>query len=105
MAGFPGGSRSRVNMAGNNVRNGCATHDDWRVIDDWRAAHRGVLNTFQAILRTRTRGSKTVVGQRHKRRSTIVGKLKRFPSMQLSRMDDVAGPISQRSCRLNATDR
>lgn len=94
MAGFPGGSRSRVNTAGNNVRNGCATHDDWRVIDDWRAAHRGVLNTFQAILRTRTRGSRTVVGQRHKRRSTIVGKLKRFPSMQLSRMDDVAG------CRL-----
>ena len=35
-----------------------------------------------------------MVGQRHKRRSTIVGKLKRFPGMQLSRMDDVAG------CRL-----
>ena len=94
MTGFPGGSRSRVNTAGRNVRNGCAHRDDWCVIDEWRAAHRGVLNTFQAILRTRTRGSKTVVAQRHKRRSTIVGKLKRFPGMQLSRMDDVAG------CRL-----
>jgi len=42
----------------------------------------------------RTRGSEIVVAQRHKRRSTIVGKLQRYPDMQLSRMDDVAG------CRL-----
>jgi len=91
---FPGGSKSRVNRAGNNVRKGSATAEDWHVIDDWRASHRAVLNTFQAILRTRTRGTKTVVAQRHKRRSTIFGKLNRFPEMQLSRMDDVAG------CRL-----
>jgi len=91
---FPGGSKSRVNRAGNNVRNGCATAEDLRVIDDWRASHRAVLNTFQAILRTRTHGTKTVVAQRHKRKSTIFGKLDRFPEMQLSRMDDVAG------CRL-----
>ncbi|MDO8723530.1 MAG: hypothetical protein Q7J31_15075 [Syntrophales bacterium] len=50
---FPGGSKSRVNRAGNNVRKGSATAGDWHVIDDWRASHRAVLNTFQAILRTR----------------------------------------------------
>lgn len=94
MNNFPGGSKSRVNRAGQNVRDLCATLDDFRVIDSWRAAHRGVLNTFQAILRTRTRGTKIVVAQRHKRRTTIFGKLSRFPGMQLSRMDDVAG------CRL-----
>jgi putative GTP pyrophosphokinase len=64
------------------------------VIDEWRAAHRAVLNTFQAILRTRTRGTKITVAQRHKRKSTIFNKLDRLPDMQLSRMDDVAG------CRL-----
>ncbi len=93
-AGFPGGSKARVNLVGNNVRKGCATAEDLRVIEEWRASHRGVLNTFQAILRTRTRDTQTVVAQRHKRKSTIFGKLNRFPEMQLSRMDDVAG------CRL-----
>ena len=53
-----------------------------------------VLNTFQAILRNRTRKTKIVVAQRHKRQSTIFDKLRRLPRMQLARMDDVAG------CRL-----
>lgn len=91
---FPGGSKSRINRAGENVRSGRATAEDLRIIDDWRAAHRGVLNTFQAILRTRTRGSSVSVAQRHKRKRTIFDKLQRLPKMLLSRMDDVAG------CRL-----
>ena len=94
MTKFPGGSKSRVNRAGENVRNRRATLDDFRVIDEWRAAHRNVLNTFQATLRIRTRGTGIVVAQRHKRKSTIFGKLLRLPGMQLARMDDVAG------CRL-----
>lgn len=91
---FPGGSKERVSRAGEAVRENVATSEDLQVIDIWRAAHRSVLNTFQAILRNRTRGTDIVVAQRHKRRSTIFGKLRRFPKMQLARMDDVAG------CRL-----
>ncbi|MFT5326068.1 MAG: putative GTP pyrophosphokinase [Planctomycetaceae bacterium] len=91
---FPGGSKSKVNRAGDRVRNGTASTEDLQAIDDWRAAHRNVLNTFQAILRTRTRDLPITVAQRHKRRNTILEKLDRFPKMQLSRMDDVAG------CRL-----
>lgn len=91
---FPGGSKSRVNRAGENVRNGIASLEDLHVIDEWRAAHRGVLNTFQAILRNRMRGTGITVAQRHKRKRTIFDKLLRLPGMQLSRMDDVAG------CRL-----
>lgn len=91
---FPGGSKSRVNRAGDNVRNTNATDEDVAIIDQWRAAHRAVLNTFQAILRTRTRNTGIVVAQRHKRKRTIFDKLRRFEKMQLSRMDDVAG------CRL-----
>lgn len=91
---FPGGSKERVSKAGEAVRTDSLTNVDFLTIDTWRAAHRSVLNTFQAILRNRTRGTNIVVAQRHKRRSTIFGKLKRFPKMQLARMDDVAG------CRL-----
>lgn len=91
---FPGGSRERVTRAGENLRNQVVTEDDLAVIDTWRAAHRRVLNSFQAILRKRTRGSDIIVAQRHKRKRTIFDKLQRFPRMQLGRMDDVAG------CRL-----
>jgi len=91
---FPGGSKTRVNKAGDAVRNANPTDDDLAVIDSWRAAHREVLNTFQANLRRRARGKKITVAQRHKRKKTIFDKLSRFPNMLLSRMDDIAG------CRL-----
>lgn len=91
---YPGGSKSRVSRAGSNVREDKATTDDLAVIEEWRASHRGVLNTFQAILRTRTRGTNISVAQRHKRKRTIFDKLQRLPGMQLARMDDIAG------CRL-----
>lgn len=91
---YPGGSKSRVNKAGDAVRNNMATSEDLHVIDEWRAAHRSVLNTFQAVLRNRTSGNRIAVAQRHKRKRTIFDKLDRLPKMELSRMDDVAG------CRL-----
>lgn len=91
---YPGGSKSRVNRAGDSVRRGGATAEDDQIIETWRAAHRGVLNTFQAILRNRTRGTDVTVAQRHKRKRTIFDKLRRLPGMKLARMDDVAG------CRL-----
>ena len=91
---FPGGSRKRVTKAGENIRANTATQEDFVVINEWRAAHRPVINSFQAILRGRTRDSDIIVAQRHKRRRTIFDKLNRQPKMQLGRMDDVAG------CRL-----
>jgi putative GTP pyrophosphokinase len=80
-----------VNRAGESVRRGTATADDLSVIEEWRAAHRAVLNTFQAILRERARAKDIAVAQRHKRKRTVFDKLFRLPSMKLSRMDDVAG--------------
>lgn len=91
---FPGGSKSRVNRAGDNVRARNQTSEDLKVIEEWRAAHRPVLNTFQAILRNRTKQTNITVAQRHKRKRTIFDKLDRLPRMLLSRMDDIAG------CRL-----
>jgi len=91
---FPGESKKRVTKAGDNIRKSKATLEDLAVIESWRAAHRNVLNTFQSILRNRTRGKKILVAQRHKRRNTIFDKLQRLPKMELARMDDIAG------CRL-----
>lgn len=91
---FPGGSKTRVTKAGDRVRADLASEQDYAVIEEWRAAHRYVLNTFQSILRNRTRGRSITVAQRHKRKRTIFNKLRRIPGMNLVRMDDVAG------CRL-----
>lgn len=91
---YPGGSKSRVNRAGDAIRKHTATAEDLDVIETWRAAHRGVLNTFQALLRNRSRGKNVIVAQRHKRANTIFNKLDRLPQMALARMDDIAG------CRL-----
>jgi hypothetical protein len=76
---FPGGSKSRVNRVGVNIRNGTSTESDLKVLEEWRSAHRAVLNTFQAILRNRTSGLNITVAQRHKRKSTIIDKLFRYP--------------------------
>ena len=59
---YPGGSKGRVTRAGAAIRGGSASLDDLAVINIWRAAHKPVLNTFQAILRNRTRGTPIVVG-------------------------------------------
>ncbi|MDM5113991.1 hypothetical protein [Aeromonas salmonicida] len=74
---YPGGSKSRVTRAGERIRQKVAMPEDYQVIEEWRAAHRGVLNTFQAILRNRTSGTSISVAQRHKRKMTIFDKLRK----------------------------
>lgn len=94
---YPGGSKSRVNKAGDNIKTGVATQEDYAVFESWRSAHRQVLNTFQAYFRIAVKRNfqeNFIIAQRHKRKSTIINKLSRHPKMMLSRMDDIAG------CRL-----
>lgn len=88
---FPGGSKTRVNAAGEAVRTGRATSEDLQIIEEWRASHSNVINTFQALLRNRAKDFGAQVIQRHKRKTTIFDKLQRQPDMDLARMDDVAG--------------
>ena len=89
-------SKKRVDRAGNNFRNGKENEEDAEVLQKWRASHRQVLNTFQTLLRNRAKRAegKIVIAQRHKRKSTIIDKLRRLPRMKLSQMNDIAG------CRL-----
>ena len=89
----PAYSKNRIATAGRRIRRSCPTAEDWEVLENWRRAHAYVLNTFQMRLRrTQERFDGDVqVAQRHKRRPTIVDKLNREPTMQLSTMHDIAG--------------
>lgn len=87
-------TKGQINRSGKEVRSGNPSEDALTVINNWRASHAYILNTFQATLRNRTRDTNISVAQRLKRLRTIISKLDRQPRMELARMDDVAG------CRL-----
>jgi ppGpp synthetase/RelA/SpoT-type nucleotidyltranferase len=93
MANFvaPQFSKKAVSKAGARIAAGTGTFEDVLILENWRASHAYVINTFQANLRRRTRNGTAVVGTRLKRRATIQNKLQRFPTMQLGRMHDIAG--------------
>lgn len=63
------------------------------VISNWRSSHGHPLNTFQTTLRTKGRhiDAGIVVAQRVKRMSSIETKLRRYPTMTLSQMQDIGG--------------
>ena len=63
------------------------------VVNDWRSSHSFPLNTFQMTLRKRSSSicGQPIVAQRLKRTPSIIAKLRRFPRMQFSRMQDVGG--------------
>jgi ppGpp synthetase/RelA/SpoT-type nucleotidyltranferase len=80
------------------------TKDDWSefieqmqemftVIGNWRSIHSFPLNTFQNGLRKKAKhiDPESLIAQRIKRLSSIGAKLVRFPSMQLSQMQDIGG--------------
>jgi ppGpp synthetase/RelA/SpoT-type nucleotidyltranferase len=63
------------------------------IIGRWRSAHSWPLNTVRVALRRRVEYlTKTpLLAQRLKRLSSIDAKLRRFPAMQLSQMQDIGG--------------
>jgi len=84
-------SKKQVTKSGNRIASGQFDVHDVAKLENWRASHAWVINTFQVNLRRRSRGRDIVVGTRLKRRATIANKLHRFPQMQLGRMHDIAG--------------
>lgn len=90
-------SKRRINRAGEILTTLAPFSPEWnsalRLADQWRACHAYPINTFQATLRTRiaTYPGNPIVAQRLKRMPTIIGKLKRYPAMKLTTMQDIAG--------------
>ena len=86
---------------GSDARQGTLGADNTRadarealsVLNNWRAAHSFPLNTLQNGLRTRaaTVCDTAIVSQRLKRTPSTIAKLRRFPGMKFSRMQDIGG--------------
>lgn len=64
-------SKSRTKAAGSRIRDGNYTPEDVEVLENHRASHRYIMNTFNVALRRRARDREVVVAQRLKRRKTI----------------------------------
>lgn len=91
-------SRADVTKAGNILAERVESNlDEWiwanDVLANWRACHGYPMNTFQATLRAKLKKGygDPIVAQRMKRAPSVIAKLKRFPSMELARMQDLAG--------------
>ena len=93
----PGYSRGRVNRAGWALARTDSTapkvREDLRVLNNWRTAHSFPLNELHHRLRTLAApiGSDTIISQRLKTTPSTLAKLRRFPRMQLARMQDMGG--------------
>ena len=89
--------RGEVDRAGETIINPnvdiLAYYDALQVVNNWRSSHSWPLNIFQTTLRSRVKGvdSVALVSQRLKRLASIEAKLRRFPNMKLSQMQDLGG--------------
>ena len=89
-------TKKQINKAGKTIIDQNASEEErmhaLEVIDNWRAAHAYPMHTFAINLKRQVAGiDGAVVVQRIKRLDTICGKLKRFPDMQLYRVQDLGG--------------
>lgn len=92
----PNYSKSRIDRAGQDItvtKSGSKRYQEaLEIINAWRVCHAYPINTFNSTLREKVGGYKdAIVAQRLKRLPTIIDKLKRYPSMSLSRMQDIGG--------------
>jgi putative GTP pyrophosphokinase len=88
---FPRFSKGAVDKAGQNISRNSERDEDFDILENWRASHANILNTFKTLLYNRAKGMNVQIAQRLKRRPTIIDKLDREPDMRLSRMHDIAG--------------
>ena len=90
-------TKGEVDAAGRTLVRAGATPEEMdlalEVVGNWRAIHAFPLNTFQMRLRSAATAvyESALVAQRLKRLSSIEFKLRRFPDMNLARMQDIGG--------------
>lgn len=91
-------SRNKVDKAGKSLIRATPESTEYQeameVLSNWRAVHSYPINTFQSTLRDKLKSLKNenpLVAQRLKRTPSIILKLRRFPKMNLSRMQDIGG--------------
>lgn len=93
----PTESKKKINKAGQMLVDCSVGSEDFQraiiLVNKWRACHAYPINTFNSTLRRKIKKfpGNPIVAQRLKRMSTIIDKLKRYPRMQLTTMQDIGG--------------
>lgn len=86
-------SKKQINNAGKIIANDLSiskeAQDAIKILNNWRASHAYPLHIICNKLRRCTPNA--IVVQRLKRLESIIGKIKRFPDMQLYKMQDLGG--------------
>ena len=92
-------SKSYIDKVGGILRNSENNSAEYlealNDLNDWRELHLGVMNEYydacKKIVKNCRNRKDVIVAERLKRLPTILDKIKRFPEMKLSRLQDVAG--------------
>lgn len=94
-------SKEQINRSGSylaqkdiNLVDEIELDNHWEVFNYWRSLHAYVMNVIYVNLKRRVSKmdiTSVIIAQRLKRAPSILSKLNRFPKMQLSRMQDIAG--------------
>jgi ppGpp synthetase/RelA/SpoT-type nucleotidyltranferase len=98
----PPSSKRAVNRAGEQIANDNSGQADISLVDQWRASHAYVLNTFQIFFKRRVEDFDNSIefAQRLKRRNTIIDKLQRRTEAGERLMSDVTSMQDFAGCRL-----
>lgn len=98
----PPDSKSAVKRAGQAISQNNATDSDLHIVDQWRAAHGYVINTFQAWLKGHINKKNYYIefAQRLKRRNTVIDKLQRTNSDGEPLIKDVSAMHDFAGCRM-----
>ncbi|WP_427916131.1 RelA/SpoT domain-containing protein [Sphingomonas qilianensis] len=98
----PPASKREVNRAGKAIADGEESDENIQVVDQWRAAHGYVINTFQIFFKRRVEKFNASIefAQRLKRRSTVIDKITRRHPDGRPLMSDVTSMQDFAGCRL-----
>lgn len=98
----PPASKRAVNRSGEKIAANKAELEDITLVDQWRASHAYVLNTFQIFFKRRIADHDHGIefAQRLKRRNTIIDKLQRRNEAGERLMGDVTSMQDFAGCRL-----
>ena len=87
-------TKKQVRKAGENIKNNIADDNDYKTIAQWRRIHIPIMISMVNAINKKLNDNNlkaVLIARRLKRLSSIELKLKRFESMQLDRMQDIAG--------------
>lgn len=93
-------SKNQLNKAGDTLREKPSDSEALQLLSEWRGNHVHPLDLAFRLVKKHTHeiGNNALYGQRLKRVSSIIYKLKRNPEMKMSRMQDIGG------CRVILSD-